>query len=66
MEFVISSVKVSFNYMYKQIDGMAMGSPLGLLIANNFSWINFISENHKFSLRFCNADDKFTAFDNES
>ena len=37
MERVISSVEFSFNdIMYRQIDGVAMGSPLGTALANIF------------------------------
>ena len=37
MKLVTSGVEFSFdNYMYRQADGVAMGSPLGPVMANIF------------------------------
>ena len=37
MNFATTSVEFSFNNkMYKQVDGVAMGSPLGPVLANIF------------------------------
>ena len=36
MNIATTSVEFSFNKMYKQIDGVAMGSPLGPALANIF------------------------------
>ena len=41
MQLATSSVEFSFhNNMHRQIDGVAMGSPLGPALANIFCWLS--------------------------
>ena len=69
--FATSRTHFLFNgKFYNQIDGVAMGSPLGLVLANIFmgfyesKWLNEYNLNKpKFHLRY--ADDILAAFDKE-
>lgn len=62
-------IEFSFNnVMYSQIDVVAMGSPLGTVLANNF--VDFyedqLSENvHRITLYYQYIDDIFTLFGDE-
>lgn len=69
-EFATISVEFSFEYMlYRQIDGIVMGSPLGPAMANNFL-LPFYEpellariENPHFYYRY--VDGSFSVFDSE-
>jgi len=69
MHLATSSVEFSFNNnMYRQIDGVAMASPLGPALANIFvrhpeeKLFNFVSRPLEY---FWYVDDTFTVFNNE-
>ena len=69
MQLTTSSVEFSFNNnMYRQIDGVAMGSPLGLALANIFvghqeqKLFNVVNRPLAY---FWYVDDTFTVFNNE-
>ena len=65
-----SSVELSFNNtMYKQIDGVAMGSPLGPALANIFVGYyeeKLFSQTQKPPTYFRYVDDTFAIFDHEA
>ena len=68
MQLATSSVDFSFNNMYRQIDDVAMGSPLGLALPNIFighqeeKLLNFVNRPLAY-LRY--VDDMFAVFNNE-
>ena len=69
MNITTTSVKFSFNNkMYKQIDGVAMGSPLGPALANIFVGYQeeklFIDNNQPL-IYFRYVDDTFAMFEDE-
>ena len=69
MNIATTSVEFSFNYkMYKQIDGVAMGSPLGPALANIFLGYHeeklFIDNNQPL-IYFRYMDDTFAMFGDE-
>ena len=70
MKSATSSVEFSFNNtMYKQTDGVAMGSPLGLALANIFVGYyeeKLFSQTQKPSTYFRYVDDMFAIFDHEA
>ena len=64
-----SSVEFNFNTMYKQTDGIAMGSPLGPASANIFVGYyeeKLFSETRKPPIYFRYVDDTFAIFDQEA
>ena len=67
MKSATSSVKFSFNNtMYKQTDGVAMGSPLSPALANIFVEYyeeKLFSETQKLPMYFRYVDDTFAIFD---
>ena len=70
MNIATTSVKFSFNNkIYKQIDGVAMGSPLGPALANIFVGYQkeklFIDNNQPL-IYFRYVDDTFAMFEDES
>ena len=68
MKSATSGVKFSFNdIMYKQTDGVAMGSPLGPALANIFVgfYEKLFSQKSKPSTYFRYVDDTFAMFRNE-
>ena len=69
MKSATSSVEFSFNNtMYKQTDGVAMGSPLSLALANIF--VGYYEENSSLAQKpptyFRYVDDTFTIFDHKA
>jgi len=68
MQLATSSVEFSFNNMYRQIDGVAMASPLGPALANIFvghheqKLFNVVN---RLLAYFRYVDDTFTVFNNE-
>ena len=70
MKSATSSVEFSFhNTMYKQTDGLAMGSPLGQALANIFVGYNeekLFSQTQKPPTYFKYVDDTFAFFDHEA
>ena len=69
MHLATSSVEFSFNNnMHRQIDGVAMGSPLGPALANIFvgyKEVKSFSNTNKPLLYFRYVDDTFAAFNHE-
>ena len=70
MNFVMRSVEFSFNnIMYKQVDGLAMGSPLGHVLANIFvgyyeqKLMSALTDNKPSYLKY--VDDTYAIFENE-
>ena len=70
MHLATSSVEFSFNNnMHRQIDGVAMGSPLGPALANIFvgyQEVKLFSNINKPLAYFRYVDDTFAAFNNEN
>ena len=70
MKSAISSVKLSFNNtVYKQTDGVAMGSPLGPALANIFIGYyeeKLFAQTQKPPTYFRYVDDTFAIFDREA
>ena len=70
MEMAISSVEFSFNdIMYRQIDGVAMGSPLGPALANIFVGYyetKLFQTISKPAMYYRYMDDTFVVFNNEN
>ena len=70
MQTVTKSVEFSFNnFMYRQIDGVAMGSPLGPLLANIFVsyYESLLFWRMKKPLMYYHyVDDTFAIFDSEN
>ena len=70
MKSATSSVEFSFNNtMYKQTDGVAMGSPLGLALANIFVGYyekKIFSQTQKPPTYFRYVDNTFAIFDHEA
>ena len=70
MKSATSSVEFSFNNtIYKQTDGLAMGSPLGPALANIFVGYNeekLFSQTQKPPTYFRYVDDTFAFFDHEA
>ena len=65
MEMVTSDVEFSFNWlMYRQVDGVAMGSPLGPPLANIFGgyYEKKIPDQEWPDMYFRYVDDVFFAF----
>ena len=69
MKTATTSVEFSFNnIMYRQIDGVAMGSPLGPALANIFVGYyesKFFNEILKLTVYCCYVDDTFSLFHKE-
>ena len=69
MEMATSSVEFSFNdIMHRQIDGVAMGSPLGPALANIFAGYyksKLFQTTSKPEMYCCYMDDTFVVFSNE-
>ena len=70
MKFATSSTEFSFNNdMYRQVDGVSMGSPLSPTLANIFMGFleaNYFNTHDKPILYFRYVDDCFLVFNNES
>ena len=70
MEMAISSVEFSFNdIMYRQIDGVAMGSPLGPALTNIFVGYyetKLFQTISKPAMYYRYMDDTFVVFNNEN
>ena len=69
LEFATLNVEFSFNYeMYQQTDGVAMGSPLGPILANIFVGAmeeKLFSQTTKPPVYFRYVDDVFAVFNNK-
>lgn len=69
MKFATMSVEFSLNgIMYRQVDGVSMGYPLGPILASIFVGFHeesVLSKPNKPDVYFCYVDDTFCLFDNE-
>lgn len=69
MKFVTMSVEFSFDgIMYRQIDGVLMGSPLGRILANifvGFQEESVLLKSDKPDIYFRYVDDTFCLFDSK-